>query len=1027
MKKNKHNISVTALGKSLILAILLFGVTGDVHPQGEPGTTTLDSIRTEARKIMREGDIPGASIVILQNGQQTILNLGYTDKTRVHPVTDGTLFQLGSCSKAFTALAVVQLEHQNAFSLDDKVKTWLPWWKTFYKRKPVDITLRQLLHHTSGIPWNTISRIPAMNTPDALEQTVRQLAGVELDETPGKRYQYATMNYDVLALVIQKVTGMPFETYMQERIFRPLGLSSTTIGAVVDSNRLAAGFKIGFFTAREYEAPIFRGNDAAGYIISDARDIASWLRFQMNGNGSPLYPLAEETHRRDETVPLHGMSSYAMGWNVSLSGDGELYHDGLNPNYSSYINFRPAKNLGVAVLANSNSHFTPLIANNIMRILAREELIRDYDGADRNDKVFSLVSFIVLLYFGVVLALLVRSAILIYRGERVFKPLKAAAYGKIVRTLAMAAPFLLAIYLFPTAFANFTWESMLVWAPVSFPFMIGLILAAMGFSFLTWVLSLLFPETNKYKGNAPRILALSILSGIGNMVVITIVTSALNSGIELKYLVFYYVLTLLVYLFGRKFVQTSLIRLNTDLVYEQRIKLIDRVFSTAYQKFEKMDRGRIYSALNDDINTLGDSANLVVIFITSFFTAIGVFLYLATLAAWATVLTVTTILVISTVYYFVSRSTNKYFEFARDTQTHFMRLINGMVEGFKELSLHRRKKREYREDVSAVARDFRENTARANIRFINAFLVGESLLVVLLGGVVFALPKMFPDIQDFTILSFVILLLYLINPVNGILNSLPGIFRIRIAWNRIQAFYNDIPIAPAPVQTDNARTVRVESIRVEDLRFRYPATDGVSSFSVGPANLCVSRGEAVFIIGGNGSGKTTLAKLLTGLYEPDEGAVYINDEHVGTSDLGEYFSCVFTPAYLFEKLYAIDTDAKAGEFKEYLRSFGIEDKVGIKNGRYSTIDLSGGQKKRLALLQCLLEDSPIFLFDECAADQDPEFRRFFYRTLIPEMKEMGKIVIAITHDDHYFDVADRVLKMNEGKFEAYEKLIPVTS
>jgi ABC-type siderophore export system fused ATPase/permease subunit len=206
---------------------------------------------------------------------------------------------------------------------------------------------------------------------------------------------------------------------------------------------------------------------------------------------------------------------------------------------------------------------------------------------------------------------------------------------------------------------------------------------------------------------------------------------------------------------------------------------------------------------------------------------------------------------------------------------------------------------------------------------------------------------------------------------------------------------------------------------VEDICFKYKKGDQQDGFEIGPVNLEVKHGETLFIIGGNGSGKTTLAMLLTGLYEPHQGSILINEKKVTGSQLSEYFSAVFNPLFLFDKLYNIDVQGKSEQLKKYLKLLNLDEKVEVSGNQYSTINLSGGQRKRLALLQCYLEDSPIYLFDEWAADQDPEYRNFFYRTLLPEMKKAGKIVIAITHDDHYFDVADKVVKMHMGRLEIY--------
>lgn len=180
-------------------------------------------------------------------------------------------------------------------------------------------------------------------------------------------------------------------------------------------------------------------------------------------------------------------------------------------------------------------------------------------------------------------------------------------------------------------------------------------------------------------------------------------------------------------------------------------------------------------------------------------------------------------------------------------------------------------------------------------------------------------------------------------------------------------------------------------------------------------------GEITFITGGNGSGKTTLAKLITGLYEPEEGQICINGKEVNYTDLNNCYSSVFSDYFLFNKLYGINHVEKSEDIERILKSLQINDKLTINDGVFSTVDLSSGQKKRLALLVSYLDDRPIFLFDEWAADQDPEFRKYFYHEILPGLKALGKCVIAITHDDHYFDTADKVIKLEMGKIESVEE------
>lgn len=984
-----------------------------------PGQTLLNKLDKEVLALMDEGKIPGLSLVIINGDQQIIKTYGYSDIRANKPVTPSTLFQIGSCTKAFTALAVMQLVQSGSISLNASVTDYIPWFKPSYKDSLVTISVLQLLHHTSGIPWQSIALIPESNDKDALEKTVRKIENVRLRNLPGRRYEYATINYDVLALIIENVTQQSFEEYISENVLRKLQLQNTTIGQPADSSLMSTGYRISYFKPRAYEAPVFRGNNAAGYIISNANDMGMWLQLQLGLRNPEMHGLVKLTHQRDETVPLHDMNSYAMGWEVSLNGSGEIFHGGLNPNFTAYIALRPAQKSGLAVLANSNSSFTPVIGNRIMKLMAGEQIKKEAAPGDGGDSVFSLISFAMGLYILVVLAFLGFVIKGIVRRQRTYERLTAHKLRSFLSMLAILAPFVYGLYILPKAMAGFTWETITVWTPVSFVTTVFMIVVALAVSYLSFIVTLLFPEKNEFKKVAPGILLTSIMAGLSNMVVIILLTSSQDADVELKYLVFYFTLSFTLYLFARSFFQKNLVRFTRNLIYDFRIKLVDKMFSTSFQKFEKIDRGRVYTALNDDVNTIGEAANMFVLLITSLITALGAFIYLASIALWATVMILLFIVSVCTLYYFVSKSADTYYELARDSRNVFMRLINGMVDGFKELSLHRNKKIEYKADLAASAYEYKEKRTIADIKFVNTFMVGESLLIVLLGIVAFALPELFPYIRPSAIMSFIIVVLYLGGSINQIVTSVPTILQVKIAWNRIQQFLKEIPAnldlgkEPLPLEAP------VESIRVKGVTFQYKNKTEHERFGIGPIDLEVKRGEILFIIGGNGSGKTTLAKLITGLYEPDEGKILINNKNIEGGQLSEYFSTVFNPSFLFEKLYNVDIGNKQQEIQKYLKVLNLEEKVVIEENGYSTINLSGGQRKRLALLQCYLENSPIYLFDEWAADQDPGYRNFFYRTLLPQMREAGKIVIAITHDDNYFDVADKIMKMKDGKLEQH--------
>jgi putative ATP-binding cassette transporter len=191
-----------------------------------------------------------------------------------------------------------------------------------------------------------------------------------------------------------------------------------------------------------------------------------------------------------------------------------------------------------------------------------------------------------------------------------------------------------------------------------------------------------------------------------------------------------------------------------------------------------------------------------------------------------------------------------------------------------------------------------------------------------------------------------------------------------------------------------------------------------NNFTLGPIDLSFSPGELVFLVGGNGSGKTTLAKLLTGLYAPEAGEIRLDGELVTDANrdlFRQNFAAVFSDFFLFDSLLGLHVPELDAQARNYLERLYLDHKVQIDNGRFSTLDLSQGQRKRLALLTAYLEDRNIYLFDEWAADQDPMFKEVFYYQLLPELKTKGKTVIVISHDDRYYNVADRVIKLENGK------------
>ena len=211
-----------------------------------------------------------------------------------------------------------------------------------------------------------------------------------------------------------------------------------------------------------------------------------------------------------------------------------------------------------------------------------------------------------------------------------------------------------------------------------------------------------------------------------------------------------------------------------------------------------------------------------------------------------------------------------------------------------------------------------------------------------------------------------------------------------------------------------------EKIEMRDIIFSYVDRHSDAAFHIGPIDFTLRSGELVFITGGNGSGKSTFLRVLAGLYHPESGEILLDGMRVNkaTRDVyRELFSAIFYDYHLFRRLYGIP-EPDPGELARLLAKFRLEDKTGITNGEFRTLDLSGGQRRRLALIVSMLEKRPIMLLDEWTAEQDPEYRRKFYDELLPEMMRAGKTVVVITHDDRYLDelhLPARRIHMEEGR------------
>jgi putative ATP-binding cassette transporter len=264
--------------------------------------------------------------------------------------------------------------------------------------------------------------------------------------------------------------------------------------------------------------------------------------------------------------------------------------------------------------------------------------------------------------------------------------------------------------------------------------------------------------------------------------------------------------------------------------------------------------------------------------------------------------------------------------------------------------------------------------------------------------------------------------MFIVGVCMGLVQTIPVLQAANIASDNIERLELRLrAIAAAPQETQLKARTQFETIEVRNVMFSYVEASSETVFKVGPIDFTLHAGDLVFITGGNGSGKSTFLKLLSGLYEPDSGEILLDGVPVDDSNRDVYRSliaAIFVDYHLFERLYGM-ADPDTAEVQRLLRQFRLADKTRLANREFSTLELSAGQRKRLALIVGLLEKRPLLLLDEWTADQDPDFRRKFYDELLPELQQAGVTIVVITHDERYLDelkLPARRLRMDEGRF-----------
>ena len=355
----------------------------------------------------------------------------------------------------------------------------------------------------------------------------------------------------------------------------------------------------------------------------------------------------------------------------------------------------------------------------------------------------------------------------------------------------------------------------------------------------------------------------------------------------------------------------------------------------------------------------------------------------------------------------------------------FFGLFGDLVQGFKEAKLNRARSEAIQAGLARRALQAHAPRHQVNQRTVDDLQFSNGIFYVLLAVLVFVLPE-FASTRHDKVEQTLSTVLFLMGPLTMFATTLPMLARAEAAVAGLYALEAEVDAAAhgrateADLAPDAAPTLEFTTLGLHGAGFHYTDAEGEVTFRSGPHELEIRRGELVFIVGGNGSGKSTLLKLLTGLYAPLEGELRLDGRTVDASlrpVYRELFSIVFTDFHLFDRLYGLD-HVDPAEVQRWLTVMGLEHKTRFEDGRFTQTSLSTGQRKRLAFIVAVLRDKPVCILDEVAADQDPEFRRRFYRELLPGLRERGTTVIVVSHDDAYFDCADRLIRLQDGRIVA---------
>lgn len=491
-----------------------------------------------------------------------------------------------------------------------------------------------------------------------------------------------------------------------------------------------------------------------------------------------------------------------------------------------------------------------------------------------------------------------------------------------------------------------------------------------------------------------------------------------------------FAIAILLYVNSLKFAVSRIANIFESIINNIRIRLGEKIRGTELLALEEIGKSTIYEKFTQETEIISELETPLAALMNSAVMLVFAMVYVAFLSVPAFFLMLGAMGIGVLVYNKGARASVTLIRQSQQEQVEFIDAVSDQLDGFNEVKVNTKRSASVMGEIRKVS----DSMKRLKIAFsrinVNNFITSQCIFYFMMGAVAFILPMLIPTYQN-VINELTAATLFIVGPLSTLVGIVPTINRANIA---IEGIYELEERLDAAKKTSNLDT-KIKpldfnrEIQFKEVMFTYKNQDGTNNnFAVGPLSFDVQKGELLMIIGGNGSGKSTIMKLLASLYFPDAGQIKIDDTVLDSTNVQHYrenLSLIFGDFHLFKKLYGLEGVAEK-TVQDLLKTLGLENKTAFVDDQFTNIKLSTGQRKRLALLVTLLEDRSIYMFDEWTADQDPEFRKYFYEVLLTDLKARGKTVIAISHDDRYFHVADKLLKVDYGKIE-FQKISPSTS